>query len=114
MKNIWPMALSPITATAKPARQLVAHHNSGRRQQLQDAEDQRDPAPSAQVAEHVVRVSDEHVRVGDRGDAIDQIEATGHHQWYQREPGQAVATVFGAPAPAFDRLKCCRRHLAPD
>ena len=58
MKNIWSMALSPTSATAN---QLVARQHSARGQELQTADDQRDPAPDAQAAEHVVRVSGEDV-----------------------------------------------------
>ena len=64
----------------EPAGQLVARQHPGRRQQLQHADDQRDPAPAAQAAEHVVRIRGEYVRVGNRGDAVDQVEAADDHQ----------------------------------
>ena len=96
MKNIWSIALSPSTATPNQRAQLVARQHPGRRQQLQHTDDERDPAPGAQVAEHVVRVGGEHVRVGDRGDAVDQVETADDHQQDRREQDQAVA--FGLRA----------------
>jgi hypothetical protein len=60
-------------ARARPRRTsgpVGYRKHPGRRQQLHHPDDQGDPAPCPQVAEHVVRVGDEHVRVGDRGDAI--------------------------------------------
>jgi hypothetical protein len=75
------MALSPSTATANQRGCLVTRQHPAAREQLQGADDQRDPAPGAQIAEHIVRVGHEYVRVGDRGDAVDQIEdANDEHQ----------------------------------
>lgn len=66
-------------------------------QQLQRAEDESDPAPGSQVGEHVVRVGGEHVRVGDRGDAVDQVEAAGDQQHDRREQDQPVAVALHVP-----------------
>ena len=86
-------------------------HHAHRRQDLQPADDQRDPAPGAQAAEHVVGVGGEHVRVGDRGDAVDQVEAADHGQQGDREYHQAVALAFRAASPCAPGWRgCCRRH----
>ena len=93
MKNIWSIALSPITATANQRGHLVSRQHPDSRHHLQCAEDERDPAPGPRVAEHVVRVGHEHVRISNRGDAIDQIEASGDKQQDGREQHQAVAAA---------------------
>ena len=65
---------------AEPAGQLVACQHPAGGQQLQDADDEGDPAPGAQAAEHVVGVGGEHVRVGHCRDAVDQVEAAHDDQ----------------------------------
>ena len=60
--------------------------------------------PGAQVADHVVRVGDEDVRVGDRGDAVDHVEAAGHEQQDGRE--QDPGCSRGRPRAA---RPCCRQ-----
>src|ERR1700733_728758 len=100
MKNIWPMALRPITGYREPAGRLVADHYRDRGEDLQRAEDEGDPAPGAQVADHVVRVGDEYVRVGDRGDAVDQVEDADHPQQRGREDDHQV------PSPRLASLVC--------
>ena len=62
MNIIWAMALADH-GHREPAGQLVTGQDPGRREQLQRAEDEGDPAPSAQIADHVMRVSDEEMRV---------------------------------------------------
>jgi hypothetical protein len=44
-----------------------------------------------------VRVADEHVRVGDRGDAIYQVEDPDRRQQDSREDDQAEALAFRMP-----------------
>src|ERR1044071_5496627 len=63
-----------------PAGGLVAGQYPDRGQGLEHAQDQGDPAPGAQVAEHVARVADEYAGPGDRGDAVDDVEQAEHAQ----------------------------------
>src|ERR1700733_852104 len=107
MKNIWPMALRPITAYREPAGRLVADHYRDRGEDLQRAEDEGDPAPGAQVADHVVRVGDEYVRVGDRGNTVDQVEEADRYQQRHGEDDHPIAFTL-ARAPVAPH--CCRRH----
>jgi len=72
MNNIMAMALSLSTATPNQRAGWLPASTPGRRQQLQAADDQRCPAPKPQVAPHEVGAGDKHVRVGDRGDAVDR------------------------------------------
>ncbi|MBV8432257.1 MAG: hypothetical protein JO244_13910 [Solirubrobacterales bacterium] len=65
---------------AEPVGHLVAGKDPDRSQHLHDADDQSDPAPGPQAAEHVVRAAREHVRIGDRGDAVDQVEEADQAQ----------------------------------
>jgi hypothetical protein len=98
------MALSPSTPTPnQPASWLPAITPAA-------ARSCRAPQPQGvQAAEHVVRVGDEHVRVGDRGDAVGQVEAAGYQQHDRREQDQAVALALHA-APVPGRLDSCRCH----
>ena len=41
----------------------------------QRPDDQRDPAPGTQAAEHEMRIGDEHVRAGDGSGTVDHVEA---------------------------------------
>jgi hypothetical protein len=66
--------VEPDQGHREPACQLVACQDPAGCEELQRTEDEGDPAPCAQIPEHVVRVGDEHVRIGDRGDAVDQVE----------------------------------------
>src|SRR5262249_35944633 len=64
----------------------------------------------AQVPEHVMGVGEEHVRVGDRGDAVDQVEKAEDHQHHRREKDQAPALYW--PAGASGGPGCRRCHCA--
>ena len=57
MRNTWPRALSAGTATSNQRASWLPV-STGRRQQGQDADDEGDPAPGVQVAEHVVRLGE--------------------------------------------------------
>jgi hypothetical protein len=98
------MALSPTRATAtQRASWLPARIPPAAR----SCDDERDPAPRTQIAEHVVRVGDEHVRVGDRGDAVDEVEEAKYQQQDGREDNQPVAfACCVAPAPAGGGCGC--------
>ena len=102
MKNIWSMALSPIMATANQ-RAIWLPPGPGGSEELRGAEDEGDPAPGPQVREHVVGVGGEYVGVGDRGDAVDQVEAADDQE-EGRQQDQAVAVAFRvAPGSADSR-----------
>ena len=95
----------------EPAGRLVACQHAGGGQQLQGAEDEGDPAPGALVGEHVVGVGGEHVGVGDRGDALDHVEAADDQQQDGREQDQAITVALGvAPGLADGWCSGWRHH----
>jgi hypothetical protein len=108
MKNIWPMVLRPITATPNQRAAWLPRQYAERGEDLQRAEDERDPAPRAQVADHVMRVGDEYVRVGDRGNAVDQVEEAYRQQQHHREDDHPIAFAL-ARSPGAPH--CRRRHF---
>src|SRR3974390_3152042 len=93
MKNIWSIAFSPSTATANQRASWFPATTPAAASSCKHADDQGDPSPGAQVPEHVMGVSEEHVRVGDRGNAVDQAGAADDHQQDGREQDQAVASA---------------------
>ena len=82
----------------EPAGQLVTCPHPEHRQQLHGAVDGHCPVPGPQVADHVVRVADEDVRVGDRGDAVEQVEEADYRQRRGGEDDQAEPAAFRPPA----------------
>jgi len=77
-------------------------------EELHAADDERDPAPGPQVTYHIVRVGDEHVRVRDRGNAVEQVEEPNHGQQDRREDDQTKAPAFRVvPARAAGWPHCC-------
>src|SRR3954449_1736719 len=52
---------------------------------LEDADDQRDPPPGLEVAEDVLRVRDEELRIADRGNAVDHVQRARYHEQDARE-----------------------------
>ncbi len=82
----------------EPAGQLVTCPHPEHRQQLHGAIDGHCPVPGPQVADHVVRVADEDVRVGDRGDAVEQVEEADYRQQRGGEDDQAEPAAFRPPA----------------
>jgi hypothetical protein len=63
----------------------------------------------ARDAEHIVRVGGEYVRVGDCGDAVDQVEAADDDQQNRREQDQALAVSL----PRAARLRRWLASLLP-
>jgi hypothetical protein len=105
--------VEPDHDDGKPAGHLVAYHYPDSGEELQDGKDEGNPAPGPQVAEHVVRVGHEHVRVRDGGDAVDHVPEADHQQQHPGEKDQAVPAPLLAVnlAPAAGWPHCCRRHF---
>jgi hypothetical protein len=55
--------------------------NGEGREDLQNTEDQGDPAPGVQVAEDVLLIVDEELRVADRRDPVDHVQPADDHHY---------------------------------
>src|SRR5690242_8485073 len=91
----------------EPPGQLATVHQRQRRQSLGDAEGEHDPAPRAQVAEDVLRVADEEIRLGERDDAVDDVERSRAAEHDGREEAPC-GTRGAARAEARDRPALAR------
>jgi hypothetical protein len=60
------------------------------REDLQDAEDERDPAPGVHVAQDVLLIVDEERRVADRRDPVDDVQCADDHH---HDPGEQEPTL---------------------
>ena len=76
-----PKMAAKIPITRPKAPPLISENPGG---ELDDADDDRDPAPGVEAREHVLRVVEE-MSVADRGDAVDDVQRARDQQQNRNE-----------------------------
>ena len=74
IQSIWRMTFTLAQATPNQRPQVAPRQIAKRGEELQNAEAEQEPAPSAEIAEHVTRVRDEEAGRADRGDPVQRVE----------------------------------------
>src|SRR3954452_13001859 len=90
---------------AEPAPELATGEEREGGDQLEHAEDQRDPAPGVQAADDVGGVGGEELRVADRRDAVDDVEDPGDDQQHADEDPPAIESRFCVHAQPFPSVE---------